>query len=200
MKKNMTTASKITLIRIALIPLFLFFLLSDRIGLSVPYHTVIAMIIFIIASATDGIDGYIARNYNQVTNFGKFVDPLADKLLIISALVAFVSMNVLSCIPVIIIIAREFIVTGLRTVAMSSGKVIAASFSGKLKTCTQIVGIVILLFIKFGLGDGAWSWMLNIEHVLNVLKIVITWIMVAVTVYSGVDYMVKNWNVIDYTK
>lgn len=193
-KKSMTTASKITLVRILMIPVFLFFMLSAYI----PYHTVIAMVIFIIASATDCVDGYIARNYNQITNFGKFVDPLADKLLIVSALVAFVHLDVIGCIPVIIIIAREFVVTGLRTVAMSSGRVIAAGFSGKLKTVTQIVVIVLLLAMKFSVETLGYQWEGALAF--GIVKECATWLMVSITLYSGAEYLVKNWSVIDYTK
>ena len=122
----MNTANKITLIRIAMIPVFLFFFLTNI----VPFSSYIALLIFIVAAATDGIDGHIARKYNQITDFGKFIDPLADKILVVSALIGMVYFRQISPVGVIIIIAREFIVTGLRIVAISSGKVIAAAFSG----------------------------------------------------------------------
>ncbi|MBE7026991.1 MAG: CDP-diacylglycerol--glycerol-3-phosphate 3-phosphatidyltransferase [Ruminococcaceae bacterium] len=183
----MNTANKITLIRIAMIPVFLFFFLTDI----VPFSSYIALLIFIVAAATDGIDGHIARKYNQITDFGKFIDPLADKILVVSALIGMVYFRQISPVGVIIIIAREFIVTGLRIVAISSGKVIAAAFSGKLKTVTQIVVVVyIMLFAPI------WD---NFAF-LKIISYIGEWAMVAITVYSGAEYMVKNKHLIDYRK
>ena len=165
----MNTANKITLIRIAMIPVFLFFFLTNI----VPFSSYIALLIFIVAAATDGIDGHIARKYNQITDFGKFIDPLADKILVVSALIGMVYFRQISPVGVIIIIAREFIVTGLRIVAISSGKVIAAAFSGKLKTVTQIVVVVyIMLFAPI------WD---NFAF-LKIISYVGEWAMVAITV------------------
>ncbi len=183
----MNTANKITLIRIAMIPIFLFFFLTSL----VPYSRYIAVLIFIIAAATDGVDGHIARKYNQITDFGKFIDPLADKILVVSALIGMVEYGMISSIAVIIIIAREFMVTGLRTVAVGSGKVIAAAFSGKLKTVIQIVVIcVVITFYDLSLLFPSINLALNI----------CTWIMVAITLYSGIEYIVKNKEVINYKK
>ena len=183
----MNTANRITLIRIAMIPVFLFFFLTDI----VPFSNYIAVLIFIIAAATDSVDGHIARKYNQITDFGKFIDPLADKILVVSALVGMVYFRQISPIAVIIIIAREFIVTGLRIVAISSGKVIAAAFSGKLKTVTQIVVIVcIMLFTP--LADKF--------AILKVISYIGEWAMVAITLYSGAEYLIKNKHLIDYRK
>ena len=183
----MNTANKITLIRIALIPVFLFFFLTDF----VPYSHYIAVAVFVIASITDQLDGYIARKYNQITDFGKFIDPLADKILVISALIAMIEYKMLSSIPVIIIISREFIVTGLRIVAISSGKVIAAAFSGKLKTVMQIIMTVYLMIMR----DLYPAFPL-----LDIFGQIIIWATVAITLYSGAEYLIKNKDVIDYRK
>ena len=187
----MTTASKVTMVRIFMIPVFIvFFMLgyyrSDLFGA----FDIFAIVLFVLAAATDGIDGHIARKYNQVTDFGKFIDPLADKILVISALICMVEFGYISSIAVIIIIAREFMVTGLRIAAISSGKVIAAAMSGKIKTVIQIVCITaIMLAYAFDIND-------SVEAFLNAG----VWIMVFVTIYSGCEYMVKNWNVIDFKK
>lgn len=183
----MNTANRITLVRIAMIPLFLFFFLTDF----VPYSSYIAVALFIIAAATDSVDGHVARKYNQITDFGKFIDPLADKILVVSALVGMVQFGQISALAVIIIIAREFMVTGLRIVAISSGQVIAAAASGKLKTVIQIVVIAIVMVAQDFLGTVPY---------LSVVLECLIWLMVLITVYSGVEYMVKNRALIDYKK
>lgn len=189
----MTTASKITMIRIFMIPIFIaFFMMGYYMPGVLKYADILAMIIFVVAAATDGVDGYIARNYNQVTDFGKFIDPLADKILVISALICMVEFGWIYSIAVIIIIAREFMVTGLRTVAMGSGKVIAAGFSGKLKTVIQIVVVVGIMVVRcFGIYDISW---------ISILVEIGIWVMVFITVYSGAEYIIQNWSVIDFKK
>ena len=137
----MNLANKLTLIRIILVPIFLVFIAYQ----DLPYGSVIATLIFIIASVTDHLDGYIARSRNQVTNFGKFMDPLADKLLVTAALISLVELQLVPAWAAIVIIAREFAVSGLRTIAASEGLVIAASWWGKIKTVIQIIAIVLLL-------------------------------------------------------
>ena len=137
----MNLANKLTLLRILLVPIFLIFIVVKEI----PYGTFIATFIFIIASITDKLDGYIARSRNQITNFGKFMDPLADKLLVTTALITLVEYSIVPSWAAIIIIAREFAVSGLRTLAASEGKVIAASWWGKIKTVIQIIAIILLL-------------------------------------------------------
>lgn len=183
----MNTANKITLVRIALIPIFIFFFLTNY----VPYSRYIAAAVFAIAAITDHIDGRIARKYNQITDFGKFIDPLADKILVTSALIAMLETDMLGAVPVIIIIAREFIVTGLRTVAVSSGRVIAAAASGKLKTAMQLVMLLYLMLMQELFATFMW---------LDVLGQCLVWLTVAVTVYSGIEYLVKNRDIIDYKK
>lgn len=153
------------------------------------YSELIATIIFIIAASTDGLDGYIARKRKLVTNLGKFLDPLADKLLVTAALISLVEMQRLPAWIAIVIISREFAVTGLRLVAAAEGNVIAASKLGKLKTVTQIIAIVLLMLNNFPFSYfniAVDQWMI--------------WIAVLMTILSGVDYFLKNRHVIRITK
>jgi len=177
----MNLANKLTILRIILIPIFLFFIIEK----GIPYATLIATIIFILASITDKLDGYIARSRNQITNFGKFMDPLADKLLVISALICFVELKVIPSYYVIIIIAREFAVSGLRTIAASEGKVIAASWWGKIKTVIQMTAIITALV----------NLIIN-NNIIDILTQILFVIAVIITIISGVDYFVKNKNII----
>jgi len=181
----MTTANKVTLSRMMLIPIFVIVLMCN-----VPYGDLIAMAIFALASLTDGIDGYIARKYNQVTDFGKFLDPLADKLLIATALICFVELQRMPAWMAIIIIAREFIVTGLRSVAASKGIVIAAIMTGKIKTCIQIAASI-CAFLFYGeaymIGGYSIAWWAMLISTLF-------------TIYSGYEYLKKNWNIISESK
>ena len=158
-----------------MIPVFLFFLLTDCAG---DYSKWIAVVVFILASLTDFLDGHIARKYNLVTNFGKFMDPLADKLLVCSAMIALVGMHRLSSIVAIIIIAREFIISGFRLIASDNGIVIAASYWGKFKTNFQMFII-----------DLGTSTAVMIENILIVIA-------TALTIISLVDYLVKNKQVL----
>lgn len=167
----MNLANRLTMLRIFLVPVFLFF-----IAIKIHYGIYFATGIFIIAALTDTLDGYVARKRNQVTKFGKFMDPLADKLIVTAALVSLVELKQLSSWVVMIIIAREFAITGLRGVAAGEGVIIAASKWGKAKTVTQIIAIVAALMqIKY-------------NGVLIVIALIIT-------IISGVDYIVKNWHV-----
>ena len=140
----MNTPNKLTVLRILLVPFFVAFLLIKQI----PYNYLWATLIFAIASITDTIDGKMARKYNLVTDFGKFMDPLADKILVTSALVCFIELGFVNSIMVVIILAREFMVTSLRLIASGKGKVIAASMWGKVKTVSQMVGIVVILLLQ----------------------------------------------------
>ena len=130
----MNLANKLTLIRIFLVPVFLLFIATK----DIPYGSFIATFIFILASLTDKLDGYVARSRNQITNFGKFMDPLADKLLVTAALISLVELQVVPGWAAVVIIAREFAVSGLRSIAAAQGRVIAASWWGKIKTVIQI--------------------------------------------------------------
>ncbi|MBP3672516.1 MAG: CDP-diacylglycerol--glycerol-3-phosphate 3-phosphatidyltransferase [Oscillospiraceae bacterium] len=174
----MTTASKITLARVAMIPVYmvLMYLSSGQAGL----WMWLALAVFIIASVTDFVDGYIARHYNQVSDFGKFMDPLADKLLTIAAMCCFCEWGKFPAWALMIVLTREFAVSGLRMVAGPKGKVIAAGKSGKFKTASTMVGLCVLMAFP---GSVIVDWVV-------IAMIVIT------TVYSGVEYFIQNWNVL----
>lgn len=170
----MTTANIISIARILMIPVFIVFAL-----LSFSWAAYVAVAIFIVASLTDWVDGYIARKYNQITTFGKFLDPLADKLLVISAAMVLIERGAMGSVPAFIIVARELIVTSLRIVAMGDGIVIAAQKSGKWKTFIQMVGIVVL-FISPIAGISLFG--------ITSIGTVAVWIMVAITIISGIEY------------
>lgn len=172
----MNLPNKLTLLRVIMIPFFIVFLGINK---------YVALAIFVIASLTDLLDGKIARKYNLVTNFGKFMDPLADKLLVCSALVAFVESGKLAAWIVIIIIAREFIISGFRLVASDKGVVIAASYFGKWKTTFQMI-MIIWLILDISNEIFAYSSYITIGLVV---------ISVALTIISLIDYLVKNWSV-----
>ncbi len=186
----MNLANKLTLIRILLVPFFLIF-----ITVRIPYGRQIALLIFIIASLTDKLDGYIARSRNQITRFGKFMDPLADKLLVTAALVSLVEFHIVPGWVAMIIIAREFAVTGLRSIAAAEGIVIAASKWGKAKTVTQIVAIILAL-INLNYNHVSLGALKNIIHYphrfLNITTDCAMAIAVIVTLISGLDYFLKN--------
>ena len=177
----MNLPNKLTMFRVILIPFFVLFMLVDITSAD----KWIALAIFIVASLTDLLDGKIARKYNLVTNFGKFMDPLADKLLVCSALICLVEMSKLPAWMVIIIIAREFIISGFRLIAADNGVVIAASYWGKFKTTFQMVMICLLIA--------------DIEAI-HVLTTIIVWIALLLTVISLIDYLVKNKAVMKETK
>ena len=175
----MNLPNKLTILRVIMIPFFVAALLYD--GGANQNMRYVAAALFIIASLTDMLDGKIARKYNLITNFGKFMDPLADKLLVCSALICMIELRELPAWMVIIIISREFIISGFRLVASDNGVVIAASYWGKFKTTFQMIGVVLLIF--------------NIP-VLSTLTTIIVWIALALTVISLVDYIVKNAGVL----
>ena len=171
----MTTASKITLVRVAMIPAFMvtMYLSQGQAGL----WMWVSLGIFIVASLTDFVDGYIARHYNQTTDFGKFLDPLADKLLTIAAMTLFCEWGAFPAWALMIVLTREFAVTGLRLVAVQKGNVIAAGWSGKVKTASTMVGLCAMMAIP---GIDVLNW-------------VVIGIIVLTTVYSGVEYFIQNW-------
>ncbi|NLC19128.1 MAG: CDP-diacylglycerol--glycerol-3-phosphate 3-phosphatidyltransferase [Clostridiales bacterium] len=175
----MNLPNKITIFRMLMVPLFVVFMLVPK----VPYGNYYAAAVFIIAALSDLLDGYIARKNNLVTNFGKFMDPIADKLLVCSALICFVELKLLPAWVVIIIIAREFIISGFRLVASDSGVVIAASYFAKLKTNVQMVMSVMLI--------------INLDnYYINLLEQISIYLAVALTVISLIEYIIKNRNVI----
>ena len=176
----MNLPNKLTLFRVILIPFFIVVLLTNCLGDASKW---VALAIFIIASLTDLADGKIARKYNLVTNFGKFMDPLADKMLVCSAMICLVDMDRLASWMVIIIVMREFIISGFRLIASDNGVVIAASYWGKFKTTFQMVMVILLI------AD------IQIPAV-QLLTVIVTWVAVILTVVSLVDYIVKNKNVL----
>ncbi|NOH14984.1 CDP-diacylglycerol--glycerol-3-phosphate 3-phosphatidyltransferase [Clostridium cochlearium] len=187
----MNLANKLTIIRIFLVPIFLIFIAVK----DIPYGKTIATAIFIIAALTDKLDGYIARSRNQITRFGKFMDPLADKLLVTAALISLVELQVISTWVAMVIIAREFAVTGLRAVAAAEGIVIAASPLGKAKTVTQIVAIVVALIDLNNIN------ILSIpSNYISTLTTVTMAAAVIITIISGIDYFVKNKEAIKIDK
>lgn len=180
----MNLPNKLTLIRVVMIPFFVFFMLADlssQIGDTAGKY--IAVAIFIVASLTDWFDGYLARKNNLVTNFGKFMDPLADKLLVCSALICLTSVGALEAWIVIIIIAREFIISGFRLVASDNGVVIAASYWGKFKTAFQML-MIVLLILDFS------------NKYMQYAATAVTYIALILTIVSLIDYLVKNRRVI----
>ncbi len=176
----MNLPNKLTIMRVILIPFFVFFLLSPYFPV---YGNYIAVAIFIVASLTDMLDGKIARKYNLVTNFGKFMDPLADKLLVCSAMICLIELDRLAAWIVIVIISREFIISGFRLVASDNGVVIAASYWGKFKTTFQMLMVIVLI--------------LDIQMpFFQILGTVLTYVALILTVVSLIDYIVKNKDVL----
>ena len=177
----MNLPNKITIFRVIMIPFFVFFMLCP----GIPYSNWIAEAIFVIASLSDLVDGKIARKYNLITDFGKFMDPLADKLLTAAAMICLVEMKLLPSWVVIIIISREFIISGFRLVASDNGIVIAASYWGKFKTTFQMLMVIVIIFnINLQLG-----W-------LNILGTLLIYVALVLTVVSLIDYIAKNKDVL----
>lgn len=173
----MTTASKITLARVALIPMYMIFMYMSDMGAASLWKW-LSLGVFIFASLTDYVDGYIARKYNQVSDFGKFLDPLADKLLTIAAMVIFCEWGMFPSWALMLVLTREFAVTGLRLVAVGKGTVIAAGKSGKFKTASSMIGLCVLM---------AFPQVVQIQWIVAA-------VIVLTTVYSGVEYFIQNWN------
>lgn len=174
----MNTANKITLFRVVMIPAFVIVCYLDFPGA----HWV-ALALFVLASVSDFVDGYIARNYNQITDFGKFLDPIADKLLVTSAMLIFVEQGRMPAWVLLCVIAREFAVSALRLVAVDNGRVIAAGWSGKVKTASTMVGICVMLI---------WS--------VPTLDLLVNIVILVTTVYSGLEYFMKNKDVLNPNK
>lgn len=174
----MNTANKLTMLRVIMIPAFMLVLYLGFHGANY-----VALVIFAVASATDYLDGYIARHHNQVTDFGKFMDPLADKCLVTAAMLWFVEVGLMPAWALLIVIVREFAISGLRMNAATTGRVIAAGWSGKVKTFSTMICIMLML--------------LPIPEIFNTLCVAV---IVLTTIYSGVEYLVKNIDVISNTK
>lgn len=175
----MNLPNKLTILRVIMVPFFVLFMLTDIGGAANKW---IALVLFVVASLTDLLDGKIARKYNLVTNFGKFMDPLADKLLVCSAMICLIEMGDLEAWIVIVIISREFIISGFRLVASDNGVVIAASYWGKFKTVFQMAMIIVLIADLGGFFD--------------VIGTVLVWIALALTIISLLDYVLKNKQVL----
>ncbi len=175
----MNLPNKLTVLRVIMVPFFVFFMLTDVGG---PANKWIALVLFCVASLTDMLDGKIARARNLVTNFGKFMDPLADKLLVCSAMICMIPSGKLSAWFVIVIIAREFIISGFRLVASDNGIVIAASYWGKFKTVSQMAMIIVMIADFGGIFD--------------VIAMILMWVSLVLTIISLVDYVAKNVQVL----
>ena len=172
----MTLASKITLIRVAFIPVYMVLMYLS--GGQPNVYLWIALAVFIVASLTDYVDGHIARKYQQVSDFGKFLDPLADKLLVIAAMTMFCQWSIFPAWALMVVLTREFAVTGLRLIAVGKGKVIAAGWSGKVKTASTMIGLCVMMSFP----------------TIAILNWVVIAVIVLTTVYSGVEYFIQNWN------
>lgn len=193
----MNLPNKLTVLRMAMIPVFLVFMLVEQI----PHRFLWAAIVFAAASFTDFLDGYIARKYHLVTDFGKFMDPLADKLLVMAAMVCFVQFNWTSSVAVIVILAREFLVTSVRLIAVGHGKVIAADMLGKIKTVLQIIWVLYTMLAMWvqsnGWVDYLWVGGFNIAHM---GVVILQGVVVLMTVLSGCNYLWNNRSLLSDTK
>ena len=192
----MNLANRITLARIIAMPVVVFFQLvpwhvldSHVGGFALTDRDLITTVLFLLATASDGIDGYLARKYHMITNFGKFLDPLADKVLVCASLIGLMAVSRVAAWIVIVVVTREFAVTGLRLVAADDGIVIAAGSLGKWKTRLQMIGIIALLLNNFPFS----LWHFPFATIMIDLAALMT-------VISGVDYFVRNWKVIDYSR
>lgn len=194
--KKMNLPNRLTVLRIILVPLIIACILFYF-----PFHFLAAGLLFGVAAITDALDGKIARRDNLITDFGKFADPLADKILVISVLVCFVKLGLCGAVPLIIIIFREFTVTSVRLVAAAKGKVIAANMWGKIKTVSQIVAIVAIFLMQFA-DEIMWgiTSLDTVEpelfNIFNIIGQVLLWIVAIITVISGVIYLKDNKDVI----
>lgn len=199
----MNTPNKLTTIRIIMAPIFMAILLIDKI----PHNYLIALVFFIIASITDLIDGRLARKNHQVTTYGKFLDPVADKILVLSALMGFVQLDITSAWVPLIVVTREFIVTSVRLLASAEGNVIAANIWGKIKTVVQLVAIIaiisfkaireILVCIDISVITDILYWY---DAIIPVVSKVFLWISVVMTAWSGIIYVWQNRKYINTTK
>ena len=191
---KMNLANKLTIFRIVLVPIMAIIpylnLQGDIMGLPLTYFWM--LVIFIIASITDKLDGYIARSRNQVTTFGKFLDPLADKILVLTAMVLLVELGKIPAWIPVIVLAREFLVSGYRLIAVEKGgQVIAASIWGKLKTVTQMLAIILIMFDRNNFWDCFRGGLTGVDFAINLVATILLLISVIATIFSGADYM-KN--------
>lgn len=192
----MNLPNKLTVLRVALIPVFLLFLLCY----DIPHHMIWALVVFALASITDMLDGNIARKNNLVTTFGKFLDPLADKLLVMSALICFAFERLIDPIVVVIILGREFMVTGLRLVVANEGVVVAAGIWGKLKTAFTMVALIAIMLLQIIFPATKGSPELNWTSPVFLVNEGLIWISAVLTVISGGIYLKGYWKYIDSSK
>lgn len=184
--KKLNLPNRLTILRIVLVPVLVFFMLDK----TIPFSMAWALIIFSVVSFTDYLDGKIARSRNLITDFGKFLDPMADKILVISVMVCFESMGICNPVALIIVIIREFLVSSMRLIAASQGVVLAAGKTGKVKTAVQMLSIVVILILLS--AQQIFKTALHAETTGNVLF----WITAALAIISGVEYVIKNKNLI----
>ncbi|MBQ7187213.1 MAG: CDP-diacylglycerol--glycerol-3-phosphate 3-phosphatidyltransferase [Ruminococcus sp.] len=192
----MNLPNKLTVMRVIMIPFFLLFILNY----DIPYHTVWALVVYVLASATDFLDGKLARRYNLVTTFGKFLDPLADKLLVMSALICFAFERWIDPVAVVVILSREFMVTGLRLVVAGEGVVVAAGIWGKLKTFFTMVAQIVIMVLQIIFPDAKGSPDLNWKSEIFLVNEGLIWIAVILTLISGAIYLKAYWKYIDSSK
>ncbi len=188
----MNTANKLTILRVIMVPFFMAFLMLALVPETTStLNVTLALVLFCVASLTDTLDGYIARKYNLITNFGKLMDPLADKMLTTAAFLGLMAMGRGSAWAVLLILTREFIVAGIRQVAAGSGNVIAASIWGKMKTVFQMVAIIAAIILLYPICPEATAVLITD---------ILIWLSAAVTVVSGADYVIKNIDVFKEAK
>ncbi len=196
----MNLPNKLTMLRIILVPFYIFFLLMG----SIPHHYLVSLIIFAAASYTDHLDGKIARKYNMITDFGKFADPLADKIMIVAALACFVQLGLTNAVVLIVIVAREFMVTALRLVASAKGKVVAANNWGKAKTISQIAAVLLVMLLQYILELGNMKVLAvdtaQLSSIFDIVGQASLWISALLTVISGVIYIIQNFEFIKNAK
>ncbi len=197
----MNLPNKLTVLRIILVPFYIFFMLMS----AIPHHYIISLIIFSAAAYTDHLDGKIARKYNMITDFGKFADPLADKIMIVAALACFVQLGLSDAVTLTIIVSREFMVTAMRLVASSKGKVVAANIWGKAKTVSQIIAVILVLLLQY-INELSIMKIITFADPAAVSSSFILagnialWISALLTVISGVIYIVQNFEFIRQAK
>lgn len=197
----MNIPNKLTLLRLLLVPFYVFFLLMPPI----PHHYLAALIIFAAAAYTDHLDGKIARKKNLITDFGKFADPLADKVMILSALACFIQLDLTNAVVLIIVVTREFAVTSVRLSALSKGKVVAANNWGKIKTISQIAAVLAVMLLQYVLELNSIG-LIKLENpeavslIFNVIGEILLWISVIFTLISGIIYIIQNIGFIKQAK
>lgn len=184
----MNTPNKLTVLRMILVPFFMAFMMLDPKNAA---FIIIGLVLFVVASITDAVDGHLARKYNLVTDFGKFMDPLADKMLTTAAFLVLMNSGRASAVAVMLILTREFIVSGIRLVAAGGGKVIAASWWGKIKTIFQMVAIIVSILLFLPIFP---------ENVSVLVTDILVWLSAIITVVSGYDYVIKNIDLIKEAK